>query len=102
MIGGHAVRIIGWGEGPDAIGVVRRYWLVANSWNTVSFIKINRSHYKFPRRTAFLIAFFITNFTPNFSMLLQRVFDNERHEITALLERTYWLIEPGPSSQIYT
>jgi cathepsin B len=35
LIGGHAVRIIGWGQGLDASGNNQPYWLVANSWNTV-------------------------------------------------------------------
>ena len=38
--GYRAVRVIGWGEGPDKNDVTRPYWLVANSWNTVCFIEI--------------------------------------------------------------
>ena len=29
MLGGHAVKILGWGTEDDT-----PYWLVANSWNT--------------------------------------------------------------------
>jgi cathepsin B len=28
-LGGHAIKIIGWGETDDGV----KYWLVANSWN---------------------------------------------------------------------
>ncbi|MFH4979393.1 hypothetical protein AB6A40_006102 [Gnathostoma spinigerum] len=31
--GGHAVKVIGWGEAPDFTGVTVKYWLIANSWN---------------------------------------------------------------------
>ena len=39
-LGYRAVRIIGWGEGPDTNGVSQPYWIVANSWSTVCFIEI--------------------------------------------------------------
>lgn len=29
-LGGHAVKIVGWGETDDNVP----YWIVANSWNT--------------------------------------------------------------------
>ena len=35
--GWHAVRLIGWGTGPDESGRLRNYWLAANSWGTVCF-----------------------------------------------------------------
>lgn len=31
---GHAIRILGWGEGKDASGNTKKYWLVANSYGT--------------------------------------------------------------------
>ncbi|MFH4973875.1 hypothetical protein AB6A40_000584 [Gnathostoma spinigerum] len=31
--GGHAVKVIGWGEAPDYRGTTVPYWLIANSWN---------------------------------------------------------------------
>lgn len=31
-IGGHTVVIVGWGVGPNAIGEMRPYWLIRNSW----------------------------------------------------------------------
>ena len=31
MLGGHAIRIIGWGEDESSS---TPYWIIANSWNT--------------------------------------------------------------------
>lgn len=43
MLGGHAIKILGWGEEDGA-----PYWLVANSWNedwgAEGFFKIDRGH----------------------------------------------------------
>jgi C1A family cysteine protease len=46
-IGGHAVRVIGWGEQQQQENDgVAKYWLVANSWNATwgdgGFFKIAR------------------------------------------------------------
>ena len=41
-VGGHAVRLLGWGEDPDA----GPYWLAANSWSSAwgegGFFRIRR------------------------------------------------------------
>jgi cathepsin B len=34
FLGGHAVRVIGWGEEEDDDGNVIPFWRIANSWNT--------------------------------------------------------------------
>lgn len=43
LLGGHAVRLLGWGEENDV-----KYWLLANSWNTDwgdhGYFKILRGH----------------------------------------------------------
>jgi cathepsin B len=33
-LGGHAIKIIGWGNGPNDKGQNVDYWLINNSWNT--------------------------------------------------------------------
>lgn len=42
--GGHAVKVIGWGEmSVGSSGVMEKYWLIANSWTTDwGFFKIRR------------------------------------------------------------
>lgn len=42
----HAMRLIGWGNGPDSNGVNMDYWIVANSWGTTwgeqGFVRIQK------------------------------------------------------------